>query len=375
MSHASNAHPQSDIAVVLHDLRGGGAERAMLRLTKGFLEAGRRVDLVLFQAAGEYLSDVPAGARLVDLKARRVLGGTGALAAYFRRARPVAVVSAHAHVNVVAVAARALAGGRMPLLVSERNQTSQKAAEARDLRTKLTYAALPLAYARASKVVAVSQGVADDVAAFARLARSHVAVVHNPVFDETLEARLGAAPAHPWLVDGGAPVVLAVGRLEPQKDFDTLIRAVARVRAQTPARLLILGEGRARTALAERGGALGFGDDALSMPGFDANPLPYMARCATFALSSRYEGFPNVLAEALAAGAPIVSTDCPSGPREILDGGAYGALVPVGDDAALGAAIAAALRDPPDRARQRARGERFSVQAAAQRYLALMDAA
>jgi glycosyltransferase involved in cell wall biosynthesis len=172
------------------------------------------------------------------------------------------------------------------------------------------------------------------------------------------------------------PVVLGTGRLHPQKDFATLIRAFARVRAKRPARLMNLGAG----AAADSGYAadlrrlvtqLGIADD-VETPGFAHNPFAYMSRAAVFAFSSRYEGLGNVLLEAMACGTPVVSTDCPSGPREILDDGQFGTLVSVGDEAALARAIENALDDPPAPDRLRARAQLFTVERAATRYLELL---
>jgi len=170
---------------------------------------------------------------------------------------------------------------------------------------------------------------------------------------------------------------LGVGRLDPQKDFPTLIRAFARVRAQRPARLIVLGaEGHERHSkyvaeLKALPARLGIADD-VDLPGFRHNPFAFMSRAAVFVLSSIYEGLGNVLIEALACGTPVVSTDCPSGPAEILEGGRFGALVPVGDDAAMAAAIAATLDRPPAAATLRERARMFSVERAVDRYLDLM---
>jgi glycosyltransferase involved in cell wall biosynthesis len=165
--------------------------------------------------------------------------------------------------------------------------------------------------------------------------------------------------------------LLGVGRLEPQKDFALLLRAFARIRRERAARLLILGEGRERPRLTQLAKALGVAD-SVDLPGFVPNPYAHMTRANLFVLSSRYEGLGNVVIEALACGCPVVSTDCPSGPAEVLDRGRYGRLVPVGDPAALAQAILAALEEPVDRARLRGRAAQFSVERAARRYLELM---
>jgi glycosyltransferase involved in cell wall biosynthesis len=167
------------------------------------------------------------------------------------------------------------------------------------------------------------------------------------------------------------PVILAVGRLHRQKDFPTLIGAFARLRAERPARLVILGEGKLRPALEKVARRLGVGGD-VDLPGYRDNPFAWMARAAVFALSSTFEGTANVLIEAMACGCPVVSTDCPHGPREVLDNGRYGPLVPVGDSAALAHAIAAVLDNPPDREVLRSRAALYDRDTNIDRYLQVL---
>jgi glycosyltransferase involved in cell wall biosynthesis len=172
--------------------------------------------------------------------------------------------------------------------------------------------------------------------------RSHIQVIYNPIVTPDLQAKAKAPLEHPWFRSGEPPVILAAGRLTAQKDYSMLIRAFARVRQVRPARLMILGEGEDRPILEELARQLGVEQD-VSLPGFVMNPYPYMAHAALFVLSSRWEGLPTVLVEALYCGAPLIATDCPSGPREILRDGQYGQLVPVGDDIFLARAIETTL--------------------------------
>jgi glycosyltransferase involved in cell wall biosynthesis len=217
-------------------------------------------------------------------------------------------------------------------------------------------------------VVAVSSGVAEDLVATTGLRREHITVIHNPVVTPELEERAQAPLEHAWFAPGEPPVVLSVGRLVAPKDYPTLVRAFARVRAVRPARLVILGEGSQREALLALAAKLGIADD-VTLPGFVANPFAYVSRCAVFALSSAWEGFGIVLVEALALGCPVVSTDCPSGPAEILEHGSHGLLVPVGDDEAMAQAILSAIEAPGDPERRKARAAEFAVDQAVDRYI------
>ena len=282
------------------------------------------------------------------------------------------MLSAMNHANVVAVLVRRLAGAHTRLVVSEHTTISSEARRASGWSARAVYALVPRLYRRADAIVAVSRESARDLEAFAGLAAGAVTPIYNP-FDLARIARMAAESIpHPWFAPGQRrPVVLAVGRLVEPKDFPTLLRAFAAVRQRRDARLLILGEGELRGELAGLAHSLGLGPDDFDMPGFVTNPFAYLARAALFVLSSRWEGFGNVLIEAMACGTPVVSTDCPSGPREILEDGRWGALVPVGDGAALADAIEAALRAPraalPD-VRQRARD--FEQDRAIDAYLA-----
>jgi glycosyltransferase involved in cell wall biosynthesis len=199
-------------------------------------------------------------------------------------------------------------------------------------------------------------------------------VTYNPVTTDDLP-RLAAEPLdHPWVAPGAPPIVLGAGKLKPQKAFDVLLRAFSHMRARRPARLVILGEGPERSRLEALARKLGVAGD-VALPGFAANPFAWMSRCGVFALSSAWEGLPGVLIQALACGCPVVSTDCPSGPSEILEPGGLGRLVAVGDTEALAAAIEEALTEPPSTAEaRRDRAREFSVERIAPRYLAALFA-
>lgn len=215
----------------------------------------------------------------------------------------------------------------------------------------------------ADTIVGVSAGVAEDLRTLAGPAAARVRMIHNPGYRAELAARAAEPSGHPWLDAAGPPVVLGVGKLKPQKDFPTLLRAFAALRRGRPARLVILGEGALESELRSLAKQLGVADD-VDFAGFVRNPYPLYARAAALAHAAAWEGFGNVLVEALACGCPVVSTDCPSGPREILEGGRFGRLVPVGDAEALAGALAATLDDPPPRAMLRERASAFSLERA-----------
>ena len=358
------------IALYLPSLRGGGAERVMVTLANGFAQRGYTVDLVLASAEGPYLEDVAANVRLVDLDTRRVSRSLPRLVRYLRRERPAALLSAMGHANVIAVLARWLAHVPTRVIVSERSNFSASRANAKSLGARLTGSLMAWAYPRADGVVAISCGVADDLARSIGLSRSSIDVVYNPVVTDDLHAKSLLSSEHPWLKPGEPPVILGVGRLTAAKDFSTLLLAFARLRQERMVRLLILGEGELRPQLTALVAELGLQAE-VDLPGFSRDPLPIMKHASLFVFSSAWEGFGNVLVEAMACGTRVVSTDCPSGPAEILEGGRWGRLVPVGDVDVLAESMASALDDqnPPDVA---ARAAEFGVDRAVDGYLRVM---
>ena len=401
-AHRLRASAPGRVAFLLDDLDGGGVQRTTLVLAGEFARHGHAPDLLVCRADGEFLELVPEGVRLLELERSSALRGCRvalrgdrrigaalagdlalrrrrlphldrlpALAGYLAAERPACLIAATTRINVLAVLAARASGAPVRTLLTERISVSAKLADRRWRRL------LPLmrrSYPLASRVVAVSEALADDVAVRVGLPRRDVVAVHNPVIDPDFAKELEAPLDHPWFAPGAPPVVLSAGRISAQKDFETLLRAFERVRRAQPCRLVILGknhDGRKRDARRQRllalARELGVADD-VDLPGFVLNPFPYMARAGVFVCSSRYEGLPGSLIQAMACGAPVVSTDCPTGPREILAGGRFGALVPVGDAAAMADAIAAALDAPPPRERATARAHWFSVARAFARY-------
>jgi len=336
--HATNNH----IAIFIPSLHGGGAERVMVTLANGFAARGHRVDLVLSRAEGPYLTEVATNVRIIDLDRKRVLISLLPLARYLRRERPDAMLSALNHANVIAIIARKLSRVSTRLVVSERNSLANRPA---GMTGWILRATMKKLYPHADAVVAVSQAMAKELVTELGLPPTKVAAIPNPVDVPTLHSLAQERPNHQWLGAGQPPVVLSVGRLEPQKDYQTLLTAFAKLQSTSEARLIILGEGSQREELEQLVAQLGL-TGAVDLVGFKENPFGWMAACDLFVLSSRFEGFPNVLVQAMACGAKVVSTDCPTGPNEILEGGLWGRLVAVGDADALAEAMAQALDDP-----------------------------
>lgn len=323
-------------------LDGGGAERVMLTLAERFAERGCSVDLVVTNLDGPLVDDVPSCVRLVDLKAPRIIASLPALVRYLRKEKPPRMLCAMASANCVALWAKGLARVNTRVVVSEHSTLSIASASAPTWRGRFLPLLMRLTYPNADAVVAVSSGVADDLAQTISLPRERITVIYNPVVSSRMLELSHEPVDHPWFVEGEPPLLLSVGRLTAAKDFATLMRAFAQVRAKRPARLMILGEGEDRGALEQLAAELGVEYD-IALPGFVKNPYSYMRNAAVFVLSSRWEGLGNVLIEALACGTPVVSTNCPSGPAEILEDGKWGKLVEPGSPKSLAYGITETL--------------------------------
>jgi glycosyltransferase involved in cell wall biosynthesis len=286
---------------------------------------------------------------------------------YIETRRPVALVSSLTHTNIAAILANWLASPRTRLVVVERNQFSLNRDLMRGL-VKFSYLLVPWLYPKADLVACVSTGVRDDLAAATGIPAERISVLYNPVVTGSLDERAAAPITHKWLTKPDAPIVLGVGRFTRQKNFPLLIRAVAKVREKRRVRLILLGDGALRPSLEALAQSLGIAED-VDFPGFDPNPFRFMRRADVYVLSSDWEGLPTSLIEAMACGAPVVSTDCESGPLEILENGRFGRIVPKGNVVALADAIASILDHPGDRNATIARAREFSLERAVDRYL------
>jgi glycosyltransferase involved in cell wall biosynthesis len=367
---------QRFVSVFLPKLAGGGAERAMLHLAQGFAERGLRTDLVVAESGGTFMNMLPPQVRLVDLQARSpvVVSKTLALRRYLQQEQPEALFSA-LDIASSATWAKRLAGVSTRVMMCVQTNLSQQFRDHQPhLGGKIRPHLVRWFYPWADRIIAASKGVALDLAHMSQMAPEQIDVVYNPVLTPEVAAKIQMPVDHPWFAPEEPPVILGVGRLVTQKDFPTLIRAFAIVRQQCNARLMILGEGNQRPSLEALVRELGVEAD-VALPGFVENPYAYMAHASVFALSSIFEGFGNVVAEALAAGTPVVSTDCESGPAEILANGKYGKLVPMQDAEAMAAAIASTLHQPRNSNLLRQRAKAFSLDAVTDQYLQILDQA
>ena len=372
------------IALAIPHLDGGGAERSVLRLARGLIERGYLVDILVFEKIDTLADEMPPEARLFVLKPepaydfydrfllaqrfgfrilrrlrKSLLQDARSIAAYIDQEKPACIVPS---------LPRSKSSTLMALSFTKLNPVTIPTVRIFLKHTKRRFRNLyPILFPIADHILAVSDGVADNLAFELGIPRERISRIYNPVVSAEIAELARAVPDHPWLSDDGPPVILAAGRLARVKDFPTLLKAFRRVSRNRDVLLIILGEGNWRRRLEKMTRKLGL-QDKVSLPGWVSNPYAFMSRASLFVLSSKYEGLPGVLIQAMACGCPCVSTNCPSGPSEILDNGRFGPLAPVGDDAALAAAMERVLDSPPDKEALRARAQEFSLDASVDQY-------
>jgi glycosyltransferase involved in cell wall biosynthesis len=361
------------IGLFVSDLGGRGVQRSFVNLSIELDRQGLDVDLVLFRSVGEFLNEVPDTVRIVDLGASRAIKALPALVRYLRRERPRTMITAEDHSNVVTLIARRLVGHPRRIIVSSRVSPTLWASDApvwtkRFWLRQLVRMTYPMATAR----VALSNGMADEMSHLFGLRRESLSVIYNPVVtDALLQSARGPLP-HPWLATGEPPVILGVGSPTKIKGFDILLQAFAILREQRPVRLMILGQGSEEDTLRRLAIELGIAEDVL-LTGFVPNPAAYMTRASQFVLSSRSEGFGNVLVEAMACGCPVVATACSAGPVEILENGLHGPLVPVDNPPALARAMIDRLAAPRNSEALKTRAEIFRVERIVSQYRRILE--
>ena len=356
------------VAFVLPWMGGGGIERLTLALMQGFVDRGYAIDLVLTEEGGNFMHLVPKAAHIELFECPRVRHTIPRLRDYMRRRKPDAMIVSVWPLTAATVIARLGLKHPPRLILSDHNhlttQYSHNAKAWAMLRLSLKFL-----YPRADALVGVSQGVADDVAAIAGLPQAHTTTIYNPIAAPERTDWPKAETDALWQ-DHKGPRIISVGRFKKQKNHSLLLRAFAKIYAATGARLAMLGEGELEDDLRAEIAASGLSDHVI-LPGFVVDPSPYYASADIFALSSDYEGFGNVLVEAMHFGLSVVSTDCKSGPAEILDNGRFGRLVPVGDADALAEALAQTIAAPAEKDAMKQRALDFSVENATAAYEAL----
>ena len=361
------------LAFLIPNFDGGGAEAVIIRLANEFARRGFETELLAFRPEGENAIHVSPAVRVVDLGVRQFLAAPWAIRRYLRAEQPAVLTCALYAANVAALTAKLLTPfGKTRVIVTERTALSVQVAFSKRWSRHVFKPVARLLYRFADAVVGISRGVAEDIAGIARLPPGRVSFIYNPAVSPESVALAEAPLSWSLIPQSDEPVLISAGRFEPQKDQATLLRAFALLQQRVPSRLVLLGQGSLQGELEELARELEIRERVL-FAGYLENPLPHVKDADLFVLSSRTEGFGNALVEAMACGTPVVSTDCPFGPGEILEGGEHGRLVPVGDAPGLAEAMFETLRTPQEAERLRRRAAEFSLDRCADRFQELFN--
>lgn len=317
----------------------------MIALANGLASTGLEVDLVFVNAQGELRSEVSRSVNVVDLKKNRTASSVLPFQRYLVNRKPGTAICVMQHIGAAAIAANLMSSHKSRIVVSIRNTITPHSFDNNRARRWVTHHAYKWIFSHAAAFTAVSEESKNAFCDEYCIARNRVSVIHNSVDVGDILERAKYETGHPWLDSKQVPVVLSVGRLTRQKGYPTLLKAFAILRRTVSAKLVILGEGELRRDLETLAQQLGISDD-MALTGFVSNPYAWMRRANVFVLASAWEGLPGVLLQAMACGTPVIATDCPGGNAEILEGGTWGSLVPVGDSDALARQLAIELANP-----------------------------
>ncbi|MFD2035448.1 glycosyltransferase [Belliella marina] len=342
------------------NLNQGGVQRMMVNVANYFDQNGHEVSFYLAKKQGQYIENLNPGIKLYSADTDNRLKLLRKFSRFLKLNPHDTIFTAVPHFNLIAIMCKMISGSKVKLIISERSNTFQEFQKSPWGFYKISFFLIPFLYRFANEIVAVSKGVADDLAKAAMIPRSRITVVYNPAFNETMLTKKSEQVDHPWIKSPRSEkLLIAVGRLTPQKDFGTLITSMTHI-DDSEVKLIIVGEGDELPKLQKLVASLGLGH-RVDFAGFQLNPVAWIAKCDVFVLSSLWEGFGNILVEALATGTTIVSTNCESGPSEILDMERYGYLTPVGNPKSMAKTIQKALAKRLDESTQIARAKDFDV--------------
>lgn len=369
--HQIAAH-EAKIALFLPSLMGGGAEKVFVTLANSLVNHDYSVDFVLSSAIGDHLSALDSRVSIFDLKQRRTLISFWGLAKYLHDQKPNILLSGLSNANTAALLATCLAHSSCKVIITQHANWSQVLLNNPPRMEFVLFFLSKYLYPQATKIIAVSRDIGIELAQMRNIKPLQIETIYNPVVTHQMIDLSKQKPNHRWFLEKKEPILIGVGRLVEQKDFETLIRAFHKVQQKIACKLLILGEGSERLKLESLVKQLGL-SERVEMPGFAQNPYAFISNADLFVLSSLFEGLPTVLIEAMACGTPVVATNCISGPNEILDNGKYGTLVPIRDVDMLANAIIDSLLHPRSKETPRERAQLFSVENATEAYIRVFN--
>lgn len=364
------ATKKTKITFALASLLGGGIQKATLQLIKQLLSNGYPVRLIVVNGDGPFRDEIPNECEFFDLKAKRTLYTTLKFGAILLKTRPLYLISSQTHLNTLLIILRIFIGYPRKLIVCEHIAFNENIVKSKNILERFRPLLMRLFYPLASNIVAVSTSVQQSIKKYTGI-KNNIHIIHNGVNINEITELSEATTEHPWLHQKDKKIILGIGRLTPQKNFAELIHAFSLLKGQQYY-LIILGDGPELVQLKKLSFQLNV-NTRVDFPGFIKNPFPFLASADLFVLSSKWEGFANVVLEALACGTPIVATDCPGGPSDILDGKSFAKIVPVNDLLKMASAIKELLTVEFEKSEIAVYAKNFNILNTSQNYLNLIN--
>jgi len=360
------------IVLFIPSLRCGGAEKVFINLAEGLQQYNVKPIFFIADASGPFLKNIENKFSIINCNVKHVYQALPYLCSFIKRYNIPYLLSAMDHTNIISILAQKLVFANTKIFITIHSSLSQRLNNQSTNKERLLFKLTPFFYKYANGIIAVSHGVAMDLVRHTKMPRNKISVIYNPVISTDIYKLSNESTQHPWLKDKEKiPIAIGLGRLVPEKNFSSLIKAIYRVNKVVKCRLILLGDGEERENLIALIDRMGL-NDLVSLPGYVSNPYAYIRRASVFVLSSIREGLPTALIEALALGVPVVSTNCPNGPAEILANGRYGILVPVDDIEKMSASIIEILTKRMNFFIPKDWIEQFTIDKVTQSYLKLM---
>lgn len=354
------------IVFILPNFRAAGVERVVITLANEMCRLGYSVSLLIFKNNGDLANDICKEIEVIELHINRSSFAIFKLINFFRK-NQVCFISSYSYLSILSIIANIITFKKSQIFVCEHTTLTQMNKAKSNYKNKIVNFLMRMFYPLADGIIAVSSGVADDLSKAIDIPRKKIKVLYNPLDINFISKMSQNSPSHRWLLNKKQPLILGIGRLDIAKNFTLLINAFSKITDQTDANLLILGEGDLRLELEQEIKKLQL-SERCELMGYISNPYCYLKNADIFVLSSNVEGFSLVIVESLACNTPVISTDCPSGPNEILEDGKWGTLVPMNDVEILSVAMLEALRSPNTKNLQE-RAKEFDVKIVTQRYI------
>ena len=367
------------ISFFLPKLTYGGAERVIIDIANNLSKRGYLIDIVLAKGGNTYIDEINPSINVVNLNSKSTFLSFFPLSRYIKNSSPDGIISALSHANCIVLLAKKIINHNTKIVVSERNISYLHTRNKIGFKRILLDWLIKYLYPEAKCIVTVSEGVRQSIISTYKFKEDQVRCILNPIDFKKINKLKSESILNSEIINElkseNKKLILSVGSLTAQKNYSLLIKSFKIVSEKVNCKLIILGEGPERANLNELCRNLKIDSKSISLPGFIANPFPYMKVSDLYVLSSLWEGLPNVLIQALACNCKIISTDCDAGPREILEDGKWGRLTKVNDINSLANAMIEELSEKNQKYSNLKMGSlnRFNIDKVTNQYLEALE--